>query len=131
MTERTAPSIDVGTNLGKAIMVQVVSAILIIGGTLFIGPPGTDLLWLTIVGILYAIGFMQMLLTRYLLQREKNGILVAIIISLLAMVFSVIAATIWVVLSDLWIPSFFYVIIFAINLANSGVLNKERSLISS
>jgi len=131
MTERTALSIDVGTNLGKAIMVQVVSAILIIGGTLFFGPPGTDILWLTIVGILYAIGFIQMLLTRYLLQKEKNGILAAIIISLLAMLFSVIAAIIWGVLLDLWIPSFFYVIIFAINLANGAVLNKERSLMSS
>jgi len=131
MNERAAPSIDIGTNLGKTIMVQVLSAILIIGGTLFFGPPGTDILWLTIVGILYMIGFIQMLLTRYLLQREKNGILAAIIVSLLAMAFSVIAAIIWGVLLDRWIPSFFYVIIFAINLANGAVLNKERSLMSS
>ncbi len=131
MTQSAALSIDVRTPLGIAIMVQVLSAILIIGGTLYFGPPGADILWLTIVGIMYAIGFVQMLLTRYLLQREKNGIVVAIIVAFLAMIFTFSIALIWGVLIGQWIAAFFYCLVFGINLPNAAVLNKQRSLMSS
>ncbi len=131
MTQSAALSIDVRTPLGIAIMVQVLSAILIIGGTLYFGPPGSDILWLAIVGIMYAIGFVQMLLTRYLLQREKNGIVVAIIVAFLAMIFTFSIALIWGVLIGQWIAAFFYCLVFGINLPNAAVLNKQRSLMSS
>ena len=128
MTERFTPSIEPGSPLGIAIMVQVLSAILIIGGTLYFGPPGSEMIWLIVVGVLYAIGFVQLLLTRYLLQREKNGIVAAVIVAILAMLFSFANAIIWGVFVDQWIPTIFYCLAAAVNVPNAGVLNKQRSL---
>ena len=131
MTEREPLSIDVRSPLGMAIMVQVLSGILIIGGSAYFGPPITDILWVILAAALYMIGFIQIIITRNVLQRERNAILVANIVAVLAMVFSFVAAIIWGVLLDRWIPSIFFALVFGINLANGAVLNKQRSLMSS
>jgi hypothetical protein len=131
MTEKPELSIEPGSPLGIAIMAQVLSAILIIGGTLYFGPPSSEMLWLVVVGVLYAIGFVQLLLTRYLLQREKNGIIAAGMVAILAMLFAFVNTLVWSLIVDLMIPAVFYLIIFAINVTNVGVLRKERSMLSA
>ena len=115
MTEQTRPSIELSSNLGYALMLQVSSAILIIGGSLVFGAPGTELVWLIIVAILYAIGFLQMFGTRYLMQREKHGILVALAIATFAYLFSAGLVFSWYVLSDQLGPLVLYSATFGIN----------------
>lgn len=124
MTERTEPSIEPRSNLGYALMLQVTSAILIIGGTLYFGAPGTDVVWLTTVGILYGIGFIQMLVTRYVMQRERNGVLVAFFVATLAYMFSIGIAFFWYVLFDQLVQMVFYCVTFGINVALAALLAK-------
>jgi hypothetical protein len=124
VAERKGPSIELKSNLGYALMLQVISAILIIGGTLFVGAPSPDVVWLTASGILYAIGFIQLLLTRYVMQREKNGILVAFFIASIAYLFSIGMAFYWYALFNQWVPLVLYCVAFGINVALAGLLTK-------
>jgi hypothetical protein len=131
LTEQEPLSIDVRTPLGIAIIVQVLSGILIVGGSAYFGPPITDILWVIFAAVLYVIGFIQIIVTRNVLQREKNAILVANFVAVLVVLFSFAEAMTWGVLLDHWIPSIFYALVFGINLANGAVLYKQRSLMSS
>ena len=115
MNERAALSIEVRSNLGYALMLQVTSAILMIGGTWFVGAPGPDVIWLTVTGILYGIGIIQLLVTRYVMQRERNGILVAFVIATFAYMFSIGIAFFWFVLFDQLMPMVLYCVTFGIN----------------
>ncbi|MFX1607040.1 MAG: hypothetical protein ACFFDD_14195 [Promethearchaeota archaeon] len=117
MTEQTRPSIELRSNLGYALMLQVTSAILILGGTLFFGAPSPDVVWLVVTGILYGLGFIQLLVTRYVMQIERNGILVALIIATFACIFSFGIAGCWYVLFDQLMPLVLYSITFGINVA--------------
>ncbi|MFW9787681.1 MAG: hypothetical protein ACFFE2_11535 [Candidatus Thorarchaeota archaeon] len=131
MTGRVGPSIELESPLGIANMVQVLSAILIIGGTLYCGPPNSEMLWLIVVGVLYTIGFVQLLMTRYLMQREKSSIEGAIIVAMLAMLFSFVDALVWGIVIGQLIPTVLYLIIFAINVPNTSVLRKQRNLLGA
>ena len=124
MTERTGPSIELESNLGYALMLQVSSAILIIGGSIVYGAPGTDLIWLLVVAILYAIGFLQMFGTRYLMQREKYSIHVALAIATFAYLFSAGLVFFWYVLSDQLGPLVLYSATFGINVILSILCTK-------
>jgi len=115
MTEQTRPSIELRSNLGYALMLQVTSAILILGGTWFFGAPSPDVVWLIVTGILYGLGFIQLLVTRYVMQRERNGILVALIIATFTCMFSFGIAGFWYVLFNQLMPMVFYTITFGIN----------------
>ncbi len=117
MTERAGPSIELRSNLGYALMLQVTSAILIIGGTWFFGAPSPDVIWLTVTGILYGLGFIQLLVTRYVMQRERNGILVAFIIATFAYLFSIGMGFFWIVLFNQLIPMMLFSVIFGINIS--------------
>ena len=116
MTERAGPSIELRSNLGYALMLQVTSAILIIGGTWFFGAPSPDVVWLTVTGILYGIGFIQLLITRYVMQRERNSILVAFTIATFAYLFSIGMGYFWIVLFNQLIPMMLFSVIFGINI---------------
>jgi hypothetical protein len=131
MNEKTTISIDVGTRLGNAAMIQVLSAIAIIGVTLFFRSPVSEIVWLIFAGILYAIGFIQVLVTRYFLQRERNATLVAYIVSILAIVFSFGMALYWGIQLDLWMPASFYTLIIGLNVPLAAILRSERLLMSS
>ncbi|MGD9396661.1 MAG: hypothetical protein PVJ05_09560 [Candidatus Thorarchaeota archaeon] len=115
MTEQARLSIELRSNLGYALMLQVTSAILIIGGTWFFGAPSSDVIWLTVTGILYGLGFIQLLVTRYVMQRERNGILVAFTIATFTYMFSIGMAFFWYVLFSQLIPMVLYSITFGIN----------------
>jgi hypothetical protein len=115
MTEQARPSIELRSNLGYALMLQVTSAILIIGGTWYFGAPSPDVVWLTVTGILYGIGFIQLLVTRYVMQRERNGILVAFVVATFAYMFSIGMAFFWYILFNQLIPMLLYCITFGIN----------------
>jgi hypothetical protein len=114
-----------------AIMVQVISGILIIGGSAYFGPPITEILWVIFAAALYAIGFIQLIVTRNVLQREKKAILVANFVAVLAMLFSFGVALIWGVLIDQWIPMYFFCLVFGINVPLAGVLRKLRISMSA
>ena len=105
-------------------MLQVISALLLIGGTWLIGAPGPDVIWLTITGILYGIGFIQLLLTRYVMQREKNGILVAFLVATFAYMFSIGMAYFWYVFFNQWIPTVLCSVIFGVDVILAIMLMK-------
>ena len=115
MTERTGLSIELRSTLGYALMLQVMSALLPIGGTWLIGAPSLDVIWLTVTGILYCIAFIQLLLTRYVMQRERNGILASFMIATVAYLFSIGMAFFWYVLFSQVIPMVLYCVIFGVN----------------
>jgi len=99
--------------------------------TLFFRPAGSEIAWLIFAGNLYAIGFIQLLVTRYLLQREKNGVLVAYIVAILAIAFSFGMALFWGILLDQWMQSSFYALIVGFNVPLAGILRMERFLASA
>jgi hypothetical protein len=97
------------SSLGRAMMLQALSAIFIIGGLLLFWTPAgfLDLESLT-VGALYATGFVQIILVRYILQREVNGVLGSLIVSVAAMLFTFIATIIQIGQSGQeWIALYF------------------------
>jgi hypothetical protein len=124
MTERTGPSIELRSNLGYALVLQVISALLIIGGTLLVGSPGPDVIWMTVTGILYGIGFIQLLLTRYVMQRERNGILAAFLIATFAYIFSIGMAFFWYAFFSQLVSMVLYCIIFGVNIILAFMLIK-------
>ncbi len=124
MTENSEPSIELRSNLGYALMLQVTSALLLIGGTWYFGAPNPAVVWLTLTGFLYGIGFIQLLVTRYVMQRERNSILVAFVIATFAYMFSVGMAFFWYVLFDSLIPMVLYCITFGINVILAALLMK-------
>jgi hypothetical protein len=115
MTERTGPSIELRSTLGYTLMLQVMSALLLIGGTWLIGAPSPDVIWLTVKGILYCIAFIQLLLTRYVMQRERNGILASFMMATVAYLFSIGMAFFWYVLFSQVVPMVLYCVIFGVN----------------
>jgi hypothetical protein len=124
MTERAGTSIELRSNLGYALMFQVTSALFILGGTLFFDPIGLDLIWLVVTAGLYLIGFIQLLVTRYIMQREKNGILVAFLFATFAAIISFALAILWYL--SLWntIGMLYYIITGIINVALAILLRK-------
>ena len=124
MTENTEPSIELRSNLGYALMLQVTSALLLIGGTWYFGAPNPAVVWLAVTGFLYGIGFIQLLVTRYVMQRERNGILVAFVIATLAYMFSAGIAFSWYVLFGQLIPLVLYAVTFGVNVILAILLMK-------
>lgn len=76
------------THLGKALRLQVVSAILLIGGLLSLSDiiPLISIEWVIVFGVLYAVGFLQLIILRTLLQKIKYSVHAAAVVSLVATV---------------------------------------------
>ena len=126
MTERAGPTFEVKSPLGIAVILQVLSAIMIIGGSVYFGPPNTEILSVVIAALLYAVGFIQIIMTRNVLQREKNALLVAYFVALLALASSAITALLWALFGDQWTPMYFFLIVAGINTPLGGFLNGLR-----
>lgn len=76
------------THLGKALRLQVVSALLLIGGLISLSDiiPLISIEWVIVFGVLYAIGFLQLIILRTLLQKVKYSVHAAAGVSLIATV---------------------------------------------
>jgi hypothetical protein len=112
MSERAILSLEARSPIGRAIMLQVLSAIMIIG-SIAAAPPTIhfsgifSVVFVQIVVIV--IGVFQMLITRAVLQKEHWGISAALISSLLALLFSVTVGTYWIIYQGLLGPYFIIV----------------------
>ena len=127
MTKSIGPSIILRSNLGYALMLQIISAVFIIGGSTYFGPHGFGLFSLVLIILLYAIGFIQLLVTRYVMQREKNGVLVAIGVAIITLLLSFgLAVYGWEVgLHEM--QTFFYFAVGTINVHLTVFLRKVHS----
>jgi hypothetical protein len=76
------------THLGKALRLQVVSALLLIGSLLSLSDiiPLISMEWVIVLGVLYAVGFLQLIILRTLLQKVKYSVYAAAGVSLVAAV---------------------------------------------
>jgi hypothetical protein len=126
MTERTGPSFEIKSPLGITVILQVLSAIMIIGGSVYFGPPSTEILSVVIAALLYAVGFIQIIMTRNVLQREKSALLVAYFVALSALAFSAFNALLWALFGDRWAPMYLFLIVAGINTPLGGFLNGLR-----
>ena len=74
------------TPLGKALRLQVISALLLIGGLLMLSDiiPLISTEWVIVFGVLYAIGFLQLIILRTLLQKVKYSVQAAAGVALIA-----------------------------------------------
>lgn len=81
--------------LGLALRLQVVSALLIIGGLLTLSDviPLISNGWLIAFGVLYALGFLQLIILRTLLQKVKYSVHAAGVVALLAGLLSTLIQT--------------------------------------
>ena len=74
------------TPLGKALRLQVISALLLIGGLLMLSDiiPLISTEWVIVFGVLYAIGFLQLIILRTLLQKVNYSVQAAAGVALIA-----------------------------------------------
>ncbi len=131
MDKSFTPSIELRSPVGYALMLQVTSAVLIIGGTWYFGSPRQDLNVLGFIVILYGVGFLQLLVTRYVMQRKRNGLLVACALSTMSYFLTPMTAGLWWIYSDQIAPIVVYLIALVINVILTFVLVKTAKPESS
>ena len=127
MSERNESSIVLRSNLGYALMLQVISAVSIIGGSTYFGPFSFGPVSFILIILLYAIGFIQLLVTRYVMQREKNGVLVAIGFAIITLLLSFGLAVYWWDIGFHEMQAFFYFAVGTINVHLTVLLRKVQS----
>ena len=127
MTKSVGPSIILRSNLGYALMLQIISAVSIIGGSTYFGPFSFGPVSFILIILLYAIGFIQLLVTRYVMQREKNGVLVAIGFAIITLLLSFSLAVYWGEIGFHEMQAFFYFAVGTINVHLTVFLRKVQS----
>ena len=122
MSEDT-PTFEVRTPIGRTLLLQALSAILIMGSivmpvlTLEIG-----FIWFVVLSGLWVIAFIQMIIVRAILQKEEWGVSAALVVSLIALVLSVIAGVSWLFpLIDI-LNGVYFTIIGIVNALLCGIL---------
>ena len=112
------------TTFGRAMMLQALSAMIIIGGLLVLWTPeGILNLHMLVVGILYAIGFIQIFLVRYVLQGGHNGAIASLIVALAAILFTFILVAFWVETPESAGKGFFFFTSMFVNFGLAGMLH--------
>ena len=126
MSEDT-PTFEVRTPIGRTLLLQALSAILIMGSivmpvlTLEIG-----FIWFVVLSGLWVIAFIQMIIVRAILQKEEWGVSAALVVSLIALVLSVIAGVSWLFpLIDI-LNGVYFTIIGIVNALLFGILIMMR-----
>ncbi|MGY5872054.1 MAG: hypothetical protein RTV72_07425 [Candidatus Thorarchaeota archaeon] len=96
MTEKEKFPLNSQSPLGRAMMFQALSAVLIIGGVyILFGAITTLNLWVLFIGSFYAIGFVQIFLVRYVLQKQLHGVKGSIGVAITTVVFSLFCFFNW------------------------------------
>ncbi len=92
MNARETYRLDSTSPVGRAMMLQAVSAVTNIGGItlLTIASVTQDSLTIVVIGSLYALAFVQINMVRYVLQKQRNGIEGSLVVAYAAVVLSVI-----------------------------------------
>nr|KXH72190.1 MAG: hypothetical protein AM325_01575 [Candidatus Thorarchaeota archaeon SMTZ1-45] len=110
------PTITVNSLIGRALVLQVLSAILTIGSLIvFVGGLSIDIEWLVIMGTLYVLGFIQMLVTRVVMQRVDDSISASLVVAILALLFSLIVGFFWILQPSFELLGIYYIIVGMIN----------------
>ena len=78
------------STIGFALRLQAVSAVLIIAGLLTLSDivPLISIIWVIAIGVLYACGFLQLIILRTLLQKVKYSVHASAVVALLASILS-------------------------------------------
>ncbi|MFW9964931.1 MAG: hypothetical protein ACFFCX_15280 [Candidatus Sifarchaeia archaeon] len=125
MTER--PSIEASSLVGRALLLQAFSAILIIGSLLiFVTGIIVNISGVAVMSVLYMIGFVQMLVTRYVMQGEAGGITVAFVVAIIAFLVSLIVGFYWIIQTTFPLIGIFYIIVGMVNTILIGLLQEVR-----
>ena len=83
------------STIGLALRLQAVSAVLIIAGLLTLSNiiPLISSSWVIAIGVLYACGFLQLIILRTLLQKVKYSVHASAVVALLASALSTLTET--------------------------------------
>ena len=105
-------SLEVRSPVGRAMLMQVLSAILIMVTVVMpVLTLDAGFMWFLILSGLWIIAFMQMLIVRGVLQKEGWGVSGALAVSLIALLLSVMGGLSWVIyVVDVLMGSYFFVI---------------------
>jgi hypothetical protein len=109
-------------------MLQAVSAVINIGGiTLFTLANFTqDSITIVVIGILYALAFVQINMVRYMLQKQRNGIEGSLVVAYAAVVLSVIVELL--ILTQRYdVRVFYFGILAFVNLLLAGRLTDIKN----
>jgi len=125
MTDR--PSIEANSIVGRALMTQTISAILIIGSLLiFVTDISVNLTGMAVMSVLYVMGFVQMLVTRYMMQGEEGGVTVAFIVAVISFLVSLIVGFYWILRTLYPLIGIFYLIVGMVNTILIVLLREVR-----
>lgn len=83
------------STIGLALRLQAASAVLIIAGLLTLSDiiPLISISWVIAIGVLYACGFLQLIILRTLLQKVKYSVHASAVVALLASALSTLTET--------------------------------------
>ena len=127
MSETVPLSIEVKSLIGRALMLQILSAIMIIGSlVVFVGGISVSFEWLLVMSVLYVIGFVQLLITRYVMQKEEGSITAAIVVTLSAIAFSIIVGFFWIIQSMYIGFGLYFIIVGMVNAILAVLLLESR-----
>jgi hypothetical protein len=127
MSETVPLSIEVKSLIGRALMLQILSAIMIIGSlVVFVGGISVSFEWLLVMSVLYVIGFVQLLITRYVMQKEEGSITAAIVVTLSAIAFSIIVGFFWIIQSMYIGLGLYFIIVGMVNAILAVLLLESR-----
>ena len=105
-------SLEVRSPVGRAMLMQVLSAILIMVTVVMpVLTLDAGFMWFLILSGLWIIAFMQMLIVRGVLQKEGWGVSGALAVSIIALLLAVMGGLSWVIyVVDVLMGSYFFVI---------------------
>ncbi len=127
MSETVPLSIELKSLIGRALMLQILSAIMIIGSlVVFVGGISVSFEWLLVMSVLYVIGFVQLLITRYVMQKEEGSITAAIVVTLSAIAFSIIVGFFWIIQSMYIGLGLYFIIVGMVNAILAVLLLESR-----
>ncbi len=127
MSDNASLSLEVRSPIGRAIYLQVVSALMIFGSlalpvsTMHVG----QVIYLIVIGI-QVVGFAQVLVTRGLLQKEDWGVSTAFFLSLLTLLLSFLSGFFDILVRIELVNGFYFIIIGIVNTILFVLLAKIR-----
>ncbi|MFW9816103.1 MAG: hypothetical protein ACFFEW_09260 [Candidatus Thorarchaeota archaeon] len=90
------PTFEIRTPLGRALLAQALSAILIMGTIVLpVLILETGYMWFIVWGGLWIVAFLQMLVIRGVLQKESWGVSAALSVSIITLLLSLVAGIFW------------------------------------
>jgi hypothetical protein len=121
------PTLEVRTPIGRALMMQALSVVLIMGT--FVLPVFTlqaGFIWFLVLSGLWIVAFLQMMVVRGVLQKEGWGVSTALVASIITLLLSLIAGAYWLTSIIDLLNGVYFVAVAIVNLVAIISLREAR-----